>query len=209
MGFTISRFISVRPYLYHLTSERNAERISKERILNSASRLFASANASHWEDRKRRQHVTLELDGIPIDIRDQSPLYEGKMSLDGGWSFGRFIRELNSRVFFWPGRDEGMILHGLRHFERYCCEKPVLLRVSTAATFEANRETVPHFCKYNSGSPRTTQGRGSPRGPRTFVSCDTADYSASQVVEVTFLERAHLPKDAHIGTTPRGPWRRL
>jgi hypothetical protein len=116
--------------------------------------------------------------------------------------------QLNERVFFWPGGPD-ISDYGQRHFERYRAEKPVILRVPTSDLFEANPESVPEFCRFNSGSPRCTKGLGSPRGPSTFIQGTTADFSPGNVVEVTFLESVLLPHSTKVGDSPDGPWREL
>lgn len=156
---------------------------------------------------KRYDMVTVTIDGYTIDLRDQQPLYEGKTRLEGGWTFEDLIVALNSQVFFWPGWDEKPIGYGTRHFQRYEADGPVILRVRTEDMFDAN-SAEPFFCKYNSGSPRTTQGRGSPRGPSTFVRCVQAAFTPSNVVEVTYEGTATLPNRVESSDSPFGPWTR-
>jgi hypothetical protein len=129
------------------------------------------------------------------------------MRLDPDWSFERFVAHLNGRVFFWPGDGQGPISYGMRHFARYEAEEPVILRVPVLDVVEANAAVEPLFCRYNSGSPRWTQGVASPRGATTFVSACDANFRASQVVEVTFAATVTLPSSAELGMGPSGPWR--
>lgn len=204
MPFTLERFISTRPYLYHLTSASNSDRILRSRKLVSAAILLQASGEEEWLRKKRKNSKVVEVDGQEISIRDQQPLYEGKSLLKGGWTFKDLIESLNSRVFFWPGLEEKPVDSGQRHFERYVEEEPVILRVRTAEMLQLNAQ--PLFCKYNSGSPRTTKGKGSPRGPATFVTCSDAPYTASNVVEVTFKDEANLPKKVEYSGSTSGPW---
>lgn len=206
MPFTLTQFRSTRPYLYHLTSQRNLKRLLNCGIIYSTAELLRVANNEEWLAKKRTQTVTVMVNGEEVDLRDQQPLYPGKTCLEGGWSFDDLVRQLNERVFFWPGWDDKPISYGERHFERYASDNPAIIRVKTADLFEENHDKRPHFSKYNSGSPRTTQGKGSPRGPNTFVECASASYTASKVVEVTFVKLVKLPTVIEFAKNPRGRW---
>ena len=127
-------------------------------------------------------------------LRDQAPLREGNAALDGGWTFADLVEDLNGRVFFWPGTERRPIPDGQRHFERYADESIAVLMVDTTALFAANGGAT--FCRYNSGSPRWSGGRPSPRGPGTFVAAADAPFTAGQVVEVTFRNTVVLPNGA-------------
>ena|SRR5712691_7943752 len=98
-----------------------------------------------------------------IVVRDQAPLHEGNLSLPRGYTFEDFIESLNGRIFFWPGSAAGPIPHGIRHFERYEQECPVILRVEFQSLLHANPGAEPLYCRYNSGSPRCSNGKKSPR----------------------------------------------
>ncbi len=207
MAFTLTQFCSTRPYLYHLTSPRNLELLLETRLMRSTAQLLHSSGEHQWLGTKRSHTVTVNVDGRLVDLRDQQPLYEGKTTLEGGWAFEDLVRALNEFVFFWPGWADKPIDYGTRHYERYESDGPIILRVSTAKLFDANG-AEPFFCKYNSGSPRTTQGYGSPRGPNTFVRCHQASYTASNVVEVTYRDTATLPAVIDSSRHPFGPWKR-
>ena len=101
---------------------------------------------------------------------------------------------LDARVIFWPGTSEGPRDHGRRHFERYRQELPVTLRSATSRLFLANAGLEPAFCAYNSGSPRFSGGRPSPRGPDTFVTASRFPRPAADVVELSFDEGVSLPQ---------------
>lgn len=173
--------------------------------MRSTADLLHAAGSHEWLGAKRYDMVTVTIDGYSIDLRDQQPLYEGKTRLEGGWTFEDLIRALNHQVFFWPGWADKPIDYGTRHFQRYEADGPVILRVRTKEMFDAN-QAEPFFCKYNSGSPRTTQGSGSPRGPKTFVRCHRATFTPSNVVEVTYEATATLPNHVESSCSPFGPW---
>lgn len=210
MSFTLDGFASKRPYLFHLTARENLGFLSNRLKLTPARLLFEEAGLTSRLREKRRHHVEIELEGYSLQIRDQAPLHEGNMKLHGGWKFADFIEHLNGRVFFWPGRKDGLpISYGRRHYERYIGESPVVLRVSTDQMFSSNAGLPPEFCRFNSGSPRWTYGNASPRGPETFLTCDRADFGISNVVEVTFPGVVTMPTRVEVGDTPDGPWRLL
>jgi hypothetical protein len=150
--------------------------------------------------------VALTVEGETVLLRDQAPLHAGNMQLDSGWSFARFVRHLNDRVFFWPGGEGGPISYGLRHFGRYESEVPVILRVPFASLVAANPQLELLFCRYNSGSPRWSRGVAAPRGATTFVPAANAVFGPANVVEVTALNGVHLPNDSAQGQHPQGPW---
>lgn len=144
-----------------------------------------------------------------VRVRDQAPLHEGNVTLPFRYSFGDFIESLNSRVFFWPGSGDGPISYGIRHFERYRDERPVIIRAPVESVMKANPDAEPQFCAHNSGSPRCSNGKKSPRGPDTFTLAAAFVGVPSKVVEVTFNREISLPDDSQVSCSPKGPWRRL
>jgi hypothetical protein len=143
-------------------------------------------------------------------VRDQKPLHTGNTGLMGGWDFEQLLSHLNGRVFFWPGSAKGRpIPYGERHFQRYADESPIILRLATTDLLSLNPHVPPEFCRYNSGSPRCTQGLPSPRGPETFVTCEHANFRPASVVEVTFPGVVRIPSSAQLGDSTGGPWRPL
>ena len=172
----------------------------------STAELVRAAKDVTWLDKRRSGIVTITVNGSLIDLRDQKPLYPGKMRLQGGWTFADLIRQLNDRIFFWPGGDDGPISSGVRHYQRYKGTAIVIMRVRTQHVLSTNRSAIPLFCKYNSGSPRPTGGKGSPRGPSTFVECHSAPYTPSKVVELTFANMIQLPRQIESSAGPFGPW---
>jgi hypothetical protein len=158
---------------------------------------------------RRRKHEKITVSGKVITIRDQAPLHRGNMALPSGYTFEKFIECLNRRIFFWPGTLDKPISYGLRHFERYREENPVILRISFQSLIDSNPRIEAHYCRYNSGSPRCSYGRKSPRGPNTFQPVDKFEGRPAEVVEVTFNQPLTLPANTNISAHPTGPWKQL
>lgn len=204
MAFSIEQFCSIRPYLYHLTSKSNLKNILEAKMLYSAEHILHNSGNPELLNEKRGQSLSVQLGGKAIHVRDQLPLHRGNVSFAPGWDFRRLLIDLNSRVFFWPGTESRPIDYGIRHFERYRAERPVILRFKSAELIPL-QSVEPHFCKYNSGSPRCSQGKGSPRGADTFTAAPAAKFSAANVVEVTFKSRVSIPS-LQWGESTSGPW---
>lgn len=159
MPFSLSKFAGARPHSYHLTAADNLVRICETGRMESAATLLGAAGRDDLIRERRREHVRVEVDGQTLWLRDQKPLHAGNVSFEPGWTFSDLVESLNRLVFFWPGTAAGPNDYGVRHFERYASEGPVLLRAPTAALFGENPHTQPLFCGFNSGSPRYTNGR--------------------------------------------------
>lgn len=209
MAFTLQEFQAKRPYLYHLTDQRNTERIRRTRRLYSATYLLQEANARAVITERRPNSVAVMVNGEEIWIRDQRPLHAGNVGFQGGWTFKDLLKALNDKVFFWPGSTAGPISYGIRHFQRYASEEPALIRLSSSQVLTANTGATPLFCRYNSGSPRWSNGIASPRGPNTFVACTQATFSATSAVECVIRDQVILPACAEMASSFGGPWRRL
>jgi len=207
--FTNDEFTRTRPYLFHLTDRDNVSRIRDVRVLHSAAVLMQQAGDTSYLRQKRRTSIQIAIADRVVCIRDQQPLHAGNIRFHGEYAFEDVVQSLNERVFFWPGKVDGPIDYGERHFERYVDDQPVILRVSTADLFNANSGVSPFYCRYNSGSPRCSKGLGSPRGPNTFVASTQADFAPSSTVEVTFEKQVVLPAQVEVGDTIVGPWRSL
>lgn len=207
MAIPHEKLLELRPYMFHLTAAANVERILRMRRLESTASILRRAGRMDVARFRRRDHVSVEIDGERVQLRDQAPLHEGNMALDANWTFGDFVEHLNERVFFWPGGPEGPISYGVRHYERYSDEKPTILRIATEALLANNQDRPPHFCRYNSGSPRCSNGKKSPRTARTFVRGELAEFGVGSVVEVTFVGDVRLPARVEVGSHPGGPWR--
>lgn len=207
MPIFLADFCRRRPYIYHLTAASNVSTIRESGRLWSATTLAEKAGRPDLRTQRRADQVQLQYPACTL--RDQGPLHVGNMALEEGWSLERFVALLNERVFFWPGTSSQPIPYGRRHFARYSSERPVMLRVLTRSILAANPDAAVEFCKFNSGSPRWSGGRPSPRGASTFRSAAEAPFRASEVVEVTFLNAVTLPPDTELGSAPHGPWTAL
>ena len=194
MPFDLDDFVRLRPMLFHLTARENLPLIQARMRLHSAAALMELAGDTSFLRRRRPEAHRLRRDGATVAVlRDQAPLYEGNVALEGGWAFDDLVQSLNERVFFWPGTEKGPSDYGRRHFARYRDEGPVVLCIPTAELFE--HSDAPTFCKYKSGAPRWSGGVASQRGPDTFVASGKAPFRASNVVEVTFSKGVALPRD--------------
>ena len=124
------------------------------------------------------------------------------MKLPDDWTFKRWLKHLNSFVFFWPGSAQGPIRSGVAHFNRYADEHPALVRIPMQDLLKANPDSPPCFSRYNSGAPRQSQGQGSPRGPDTFTcgSVFSQSHQPCDVVEVAFKTSVNLPDTMDLAT---------
>ncbi len=206
MPFSLTAFAKIRPYSYHLTADVNLDRIRRTGVLRTAKSILEDGGYFESIRTRRTEHRLVQNATDTISVRDQSPLHRGNLNLEDGFSFEDLVLMLNSRVFFWPGTVVGPTDYGVRHFHRYVAESPVILRVPTVELLEANPSLMPMFCRYNSGSPRCTSGRKSPRGKGTFVNNTSFDGSPSEVVELTFEGTVVLPASTGIGSKPTGPF---
>jgi hypothetical protein len=179
------------------------------RSLDPAAILMERAGRAELLQTRRKAHERVTIDGRVIVLRDQKPLYEGNARLSRGFTFGDLVETLNRRVFFWPGNRSGPISSGVRHYNHYKHEHPIILRVEFESLIRENSSSNPYFCRYNSGSPRCSYGKKSPRGTTTFV--PAADFSGtpSQVVEVTFENEIVLPSSTEFARRLGGPWHSL
>jgi hypothetical protein len=171
--------------------------------------LVRRANREDLLRERRKAHVSLDVGSGCIELRDQAPLHEKNVALETGWAFGDLVALLNSLVFFWPGDETGPNRYGRRHFLRYKAERPVILRVETAAILSANPGLPPLFSRHNSGAPRYSHGRPSPRGPDTFVEASAFTQRVGDIVELAFRGTVALPRAVEVSENPDGPWRAL
>jgi len=158
---------------------------------------------------RRRRHERITVNGVPIVIRDQAPLHAGNARFPRHYSFEDFVESLNSKIFFWPGKAARPIPYGVRHFQHYKRENPVLLRMRFDSLLQQNPAATPLFCRYNSGSPRWSNGTQPPRGPNTFLPAGNFTDTPSGVVEVTFDSQLVLPADTEFSPRLGGPWKLL
>lgn len=209
MPFSLSDFIALRPFAFHLTARANHPVLVRARRLDTAAAILAQASRLDLLTQRRPDAVTLSVDGRDVLLRDQSPLHRGNIHFDDGWTLETLVEDLNHRVFFWPGTAAGPIDYGLRHFERYEGERPMVLRITTADLVASNSALEPQFCAFNSGAPRTTNGAKSPRGPRTFLPAERFERRASQVIELTFRGSVSLPDSTEWADSYTSPWQPL
>ncbi|BBL59182.1 hypothetical protein MKFW12EY_27950 [Methylomonas koyamae] len=140
--------------------------------------------------------------GTGIVIRDQKPLSAGSIAFEDGWNLERFVSYVNDHVFFWPGTESGPIDAGINHYTRYAHEQPVVLRFPA----DPNTLTNLYFCRYNSGAPRCSGGKHSPRGSFTYQPASHFNGSCSQVTEVVAKGKLALPGSTQVAASPSGPW---
>lgn len=210
MSFALAEYARCRPFLYHLTAWENIDYIRFSGRLASTAVLLAAADQEYCLREKRDKIKSVVIESRQVLIRDQKPLHEAHIEFSPGWTFARFIEHLNRRVFFWSGGERGPVGdYGKNHFESHQTENPVIIRVPFNSLCRQNLGREPLFCKYNSGAPRTTYKRKSPRGEGTFLPADQCEYTWGKVVEVTFLDAVALPHDTQFSNAIYGPWKSL
>jgi len=206
MAFTLERFVAVRPFLFHLTATGNLNRIMDTRVLQPTNDLLTIAGWRAPRTAPRRGPQLVEIDGQTVWIRDQRPLHAGNIAFEEGWDMPRFLALIDSHVFFWPGKEEGPVKAGINHFKRYAQDRPALIRVPTGALLDANPELEPLFCRFNSGAPRASHGRKSPRGSTTYVSEHALDGTVDHVKEALFCGAVKMPLTSQMASSYSGPW---
>src|SRR6478752_8358185 len=102
MPISNEKFVRLKPFLFHLTSASNVARILRDGRLDCANALLRKARQAALGRVRRREHVSIEIGGEKVELRDQAPLHAGNMAIDAAWSFEDFVQHLNDRVFFWP-----------------------------------------------------------------------------------------------------------
>jgi hypothetical protein len=171
-----------------------------------AQTLMQRAGQTDLMRARRIDPAQVRIFGSLVSIRDQAVLHSRNIQFPPGYKLEDFIESLNQRVFFWPGTGDGPIDYGIRHFQRYQAECPAILRVALQSMLSANPSVAPRFCRFNSGSPRCSHGRKSPRGPDVFLLTEDFSGTPSDVVEVTFDAEISIPIDSELGISPQGPW---
>jgi hypothetical protein len=132
-------------------------------------------------------------------LQTQRPLHEGNIKFAGGFGLEDVVGMLNSKVFFWPGTNSGPISYGIRHKQRNTWPScAVTLRIPTADLLVSTKTGPAKFCPYNSGSPRCSDGKKSPRGPDTFSNALIFSRSAGKVIEVAFDDYVDLPPSTEL-----------
>ena len=208
---TKEEFIRKRPYLYHLTSRDNIERIKESFLLKSSSTLISSSGLSD-EDKeelkqsRRPEGRIISCNGNEVHIRDQKPLIEKSLRkcLTEGMTQEEYIKLLNSKVFFWPTKSRLK-----KHYGRYKNDNISIIRVSTKDLFEINDHI--EYANINTGATRSVPFyRGAhPRGPNTFIPASEYTFKTSKVAEVVFPDQCRLPENIEICDSPNGDWKGL
>jgi hypothetical protein len=207
MPISIDRFVELRPFLYHVTARENRAALVRERSIWPAAELMRRAGRSDLLRWRRPDSVSLRIGSEQIVIKDQRPLVEANLSLDGSWGLADFVEYLNQHVFFWPGRADGPIAHGQRLLDRYDASSPLVLRIPTADLLRVNRDCEPLFCPFNSGAPRQNQGKRARRGPQLFTPAARFTRRESEVIELAFRGGVVLPGSTEVHTS--SGWDRL
>ena len=182
--------------------------IRKTWELRSASQILIAGGRTAEVGQKRAVGWHVDTGEGRIHLRDQAPLHAGNIDFGEGWSFSDVVELLNQHVYFWPGDDEGPIPYGQRHFERYRNEAPAILRVRTSDLIDVAGDRL-RLCAYNSGAPRCSGGRKSPRGGDTFDRPSSFSRPASGVVEIVVEGQVTLPDYVEAGSEPSGPFAAL
>jgi len=202
MAFQIENFIALRPYLYHHTAVENLHGLMETRKLTSASRLSNSRKLAY------RPYAAKVTNGrSQFWLQTQGVLHEANIDFLAGYDFQSLIDRLNSLVFFWPGDASGPIPAGQNHLRgNKWPSNSVSLRVPSREVISSN---LPLFCAYNSGSPRCSGGRKSPRGTETFLPSSLFERTAGRAVEVVFEDCIDLPQSTEVFDELRRSWRPL
>ena len=204
----LQRFSKLRTYLFHLTARANLCSIAADGALHPAAAILQQAKRPDLLAVRRLRHELVRLSQSVVQVRDQAPLHSGAISFEPGWGLAKWVEHVNRHVFFWPGSASGAIRSGLNHYQRYASEAPVLLRIPTSALL-SNGVPQPLFSRFNSGAPRFSRGRPSPRGSSTYLGAEGFASPPSRVIEVLFRGSVLLPSDTEVSTSFSGPWQPL
>lgn len=187
----LQRYGALRPMLYHCTAPVNLACIQQTRTLCSSAAL--APDRVHV---RRTAQVLVNCGRHVVALGDQLPLRQGQVRFTGGWEWQDLIAAINARIFFWPGNQDGPNRYGRNFIEAYSSrgQRPTMLRIGFWDLVQANLDTAPYFCKFNSGAPRTSEGRRSPRGPDTFQTAEEWSGQPSDVAEVSFVNKVALPQ---------------
>jgi hypothetical protein len=199
MPFDLDKFVSLRPFAYHLTDRSNVSRLRQTGIIQPAATLLRGPGRETEIRQRRKGPLHVIVDGDTVVIRDQRPLIFANIALWEGWASEDFTAFLNEHVYFWPGDSDGPVKSGLRLQNHYVKEQPAFLRIPTRDLFDANCHQPPLFCPFISGAPRKQAGKAVPRGPDLFQPADSFPRTAGQVVELVFRGTVQLPSTTVFG----------
>ena len=209
MAIDFTKLIDRTPFLFHLTYLPSLERIGRTMTLESAGRLLELGNKQEWLRKRREDMLPFNIGHDQIVLTDQRPLTAGNVDFRDGWEVGDLVESVNRRVFFWRGDHTGLLSKDRGHFGTYSerGNQLVFLRVPFMDAVVVNENSAPEYCRFNSGGPRCSGGRKSPRGPNTFVQADQADFTLGKVREIVFQDVFHLPDSTEIcHGSWNGPW---
>ena len=210
MAIDFEELTYTNPFLFHLTYRSSLARISRLMKLESAGSLLELGEKQDWIRRRREKILPFQIGNDSIVLTDQLPLKAGHVEFQSGWQLPDLVECSNRRVFFWRGKDEGMLAKDRGQFGAYKArgKELVFLRVPLTDAVDLNGE--PEYCEFNSGGPRSVDGKKSPRGPKTFVSATDADFTLGKIREVVFQDAFTLPESTQVcfGSC-EGPWESL
>ncbi len=201
----LEKFIEQRPYLYHLTSLENAQKIIVQKKIFSANKLIDLADNPEYIKIKRERrvgHKEIIIGDEAYQLRDQRPISELVLSkcLTNNWKVPDFLYYLNNRVFMWPTQNRL-----IRHFNRYENENPIIFRFSSLELIEINKQ--PKFCRLNSGATRANSylgGKAPERGRDSFLLANDYPFAIGSVAEVTFENECNVDTNIYYSTKPDG-----
>lgn len=209
MAVDVEKLVEATPYLFHLTYCPSLHRIRRTMSLESAARLLELGNKLEWLRRRREDMLPFKVEDDHVVLTDQRPLTSGNVDFQGGWTIDDLVESVNRRVFFWRGNENGLLARDRGHYATYKerGKELAFLRIPLTDAVATKGNGVPEYCRFNSGGPRCSGGKKSPRGPHTFVDADDAEFTFGKIREVVFREVLHLPQSTEIcyGSC-NGPW---
>lgn len=167
-------------WLYHFTYCNNLPFIRQGHAMLSAAQLLDAYGMSEEKSRKRNKPLPLPNGVI---LHDQRPLHEGNIDFLPGFDMPKLVSLINEHVFFWPEFKESFA-------KKYWNNWLIRCRLSD---LEDNLGNSALFCRYNSGAPRCSNGKKSPRGPGLFEPLTAIP--RRKIKEIVFRERVLLPDD--------------
>ena len=193
MGFALEDLIRSRPFAFHTSHAANVQAIRQSGMLRSTCGLLSGTRHAYLLSTRRPASVLVELSGEQLLVPDNRPLVPRNLALPEGCSLVDWLRELNSRVFFWPGWERGPVKSGRLHFHRYAAEgQAFTIRMSMASLLAANSHRDLWVTRCNSGSARQQHGKPVRRGPETFQRPEAALFRPTAVIELTYVAQSCL-----------------
>ena len=164
--------------LFHLTHPDNLCNIRQ------CGQLFSAAELLKQHGKKclrEKRNTCCEL-SPGIVLNDQKPLQAGHVELSGFNEWGDFVEFLNRHVFFWTNnKSKNGFEKKYNNYILLTCDLPDLKETTSPKNIL--------FSQYNSGAPRTSKGKKSPRSPDMFK-C----FQGTRAVEIVFKDSVYLPK---------------